>query len=119
MQLCEDLQWRRKVEAFAWARIQPMCNGVQLTLGVARQVCPLGQVLAQQLIRVLIGAALPGTMRVRKEDANRQALCQPCMRGYLCPSIIGQGLAQRSRHMPELLGTPTIRTFGIHSLHFR
>ncbi len=72
-QWCEALPWRRKAEALAWARTQPMRHDVQLRLGVARQVCPLGQVLTQQPTCVLIGAALPGTMRGRKEDANRQA----------------------------------------------
>ena len=59
-QLCEDLQRRGEVEALSRARIQPMCDGVQLVLGVARQIRPLGQVLPQQAIGVLIGAALPG-----------------------------------------------------------
>ncbi len=118
-QWCESLPWRRKGEALAWARIEPMCNGVQSTLGVAGPVCPLGQVLAQQPIRVLIGAALPGTMWGHREDANRQVLRQLFRSGHRCPAIIGQGLAQRSRHMPELLDTPTIRTFGIHPFHVR
>lgn len=53
-----DLQGRGKVQTFAWARIQPMRHGVQLALGVARQIRPFGQVLAQQPSGILVGAAL-------------------------------------------------------------
>jgi hypothetical protein len=40
--LRKDFQWRDKVETFPWARVQPMDDGVQLTLRVARSV-PLGK----------------------------------------------------------------------------
>ena len=49
-----------KVEALSWVRIQPMRNAVELALRVPRQIRPLGQVLAQQPIGVLVRAALPG-----------------------------------------------------------
>ena len=60
--LCEHLQLRGEVEALSRARIQPMGDGVQLTLGVARQNHAFRQVLAQQAIGVLIGPALPGAI---------------------------------------------------------
>ena len=31
-----DLQRRRKDEAFPWARVQPMGDGIQLPLGITR-----------------------------------------------------------------------------------
>ena len=49
-QLRIDFQGRGKVQTFSWVCVQPMGNGIQLTLGIARQVCALGQVLAQQPI---------------------------------------------------------------------
>ena len=55
--LCRDFQGRGNVETFPRARVQPMGDGVQLALRVARQVGALGQVLAQQAIGVLIGPA--------------------------------------------------------------
>ena len=49
-QLRIDFQGRGNVETFSWARVQPMGDGVQLALRVARQVGTLGQVSAQQSI---------------------------------------------------------------------
>ena len=60
--LCEHRQRRGEVEALSRARIQPMGDSVQLTLGVARQNHAFRQVLAQQAIGVLIGPALPGAI---------------------------------------------------------
>ena len=58
-QVRKDFQRRGNVETFSRARIQAMGDGVQLALGIARQVRALGQVLAQQAIGVLVGATLP------------------------------------------------------------
>jgi hypothetical protein len=41
-----------------------MRDGVHLALRVPREVWTLGQVLAQQSIGVLVGAALPGVVRI-------------------------------------------------------
>ena len=56
--------------------VQPMGDGVQLVLGVARQVYALGQVLAQQAIGVLVGTVLPGAVWIGKEDLDREPLGQ-------------------------------------------
>ncbi len=81
-QLGEDLQRRGKVETLAWARIEPMRDGVQLALGVHRQIRALRQVLAQQAVGIFVGPALPGAVRISKEDLDRKAM------GYrLCSAI--------------------------------
>ncbi len=98
-----DFQGRGKVQTFSGARVQPMGDGVQLALGVARQVRALGQVLAQQAIRVFVGAALPRAVRIGKEDLDREPLGQALMLGHLFPPIIGQGFAQQRGHVPEFL----------------
>ena len=113
-QLRIDFQGRRKVETFSRARVQAMRDGVQLVLGVARQVCALGQVLAQQAIGVLIGTALPGAVRIGKDELDRELLGPRLVLGHLVPSIIRQGFAQQRGHVPEFLreaysGTPRIR----------
>ena len=99
-----DFQGRRKVETFSWARIQAMRDGVQLALRIGRQVRTLGQVLTQQPIRVLVGATLPGAVRIGKEDLDREALGQALVLGHLFPAIIGQRFAQQRGHVPEFLG---------------
>ncbi len=116
-QLRIDFQGRGKVETFARARVQPMGNGVQLTLGVARQVRALGQVLAQQPIGVLIGAALPRAVRIGKEDLDREPLGQALVLGHLFAPIIGQRFAQQGGHMPEFLGEALAGTPRIRPLH--
>ena len=100
-QLRIDFQGRGKAQTFSWARVQPMGDGVQLALGVARQVRALGQVLAQQAIRVLVGAALPGAVRIGKEDLDREPLGQFLVFGHLFSSIVRQGFPQQGWHMPE------------------
>ena len=116
-QLREDLQGRGEVEALSRTCIESMCDGVQLTLRVARQVYTLRQVLAQQPSGVLIGPALPGAVRIGKEHLNGEALGQTLMFGHLFASIIGQRFAQWGRHMPEFLREALVGTRGIRSVH--
>ena len=100
----KHLQGRRPVKTFSRSGIQPMSNGIQLTLGVTRQVRSLRQILPQKPIGVFVGATLPGTVRICKEHANGQALRQALVFSHLFPPIIGQGFAQGGRHMLELSG---------------
>ena len=113
-QLRVDFQGRGKVETFPRARVQPIGNGVQLTLDIAPQVGAFGQVLAQQAIRMLVSAALPGTVRITKEDLDREPLGQLLVLSQLFPSIIRQSFTLEGRHMAEFLdealtGTPSVR----------
>ena len=68
-----DFQGRGTVETFPRARVQPVGDGIQLTLRVARQVRALGQVLAQQAMGVLVGAALPGACTERQRRSGSRA----------------------------------------------
>ena len=64
-------------------RAQPIGDGCQLPLGVARQVGASRQVLTEQAIGVFIGASLPGAMGIGKEDADHEMLTQPFVGGHL------------------------------------
>jgi hypothetical protein len=113
-----DFQWRRKVETFSRARVQAMGNGVQLPLCIPRQVRTLRQVLAQQAIGVLVGAALPRAVRIGKEDLDHEPRCQALVLGHLFAPVLRQGLPQQRGHVPEffrtaLTGTPCIRPFHL------
>ena len=112
----KDFQGRLPVQAFSGAGVEFLGNGIQFTLGVARQICSLGEVLAQQAIGILIGSTLPGTMRIGKEHLDRESLSQMFMLGHLLPSIIGQGFPQRSGDVPEFLGEAVTRASSIGSL---
>ena len=116
-QLRIDFQGRGKVETFSRSRVQPMGDGVQLALGVARQVGALGQVLAQQAIRILVGAALPGAVRIGKEHPDCEPLRQALVLGHLFPAIIGQRFAQQRGHVPEFLGEALSGTRRIRPVH--
>jgi hypothetical protein len=69
-------------------------------LGLAQQAGPRGQALAKPSSRVLVSAALPEAIGIRKEHPDRQ----PLVLGQLFPPIIAQGFAQQRGHVPELLG---------------
>ena len=116
-QLRIDFQWRSEVQTFSRARVQAMRDGVQRALRVARQVCALGQVLAQQAIRILVGAALPGAVWIGKEGLDREPLGQLLVLGQLFPSIVRQGFPQQGGHMPEFLNEALAGTRRIRPLH--
>jgi hypothetical protein len=113
-QLRAHLQERREVETFSQARIQPMGDGVQVTLRIARQICSLRQILAQEAIGILVGSTLPRAVRIGKEDLDREPLGQALMLRHLFAPLVGQRLAQRGRYVSEFFretrsGTPRIR----------
>ena len=116
-QVRRDFQGCGTVETFPRARVQPMGDGVQLTLGVARQVRALGPVLAQQPARVFIGAALPGAIRIGKEDLDGEPLGQALMLSHLFAPIIRQGFAQEGGEMPEFFREARSGTRGIGPVH--
>ena len=97
-QMREHLQRRGEVETFARAGIQPMRDGAQLALGVARQIRAIGQVLAQQASGVLMGPALPVAIRIATEELDRELLGQALVFGHLFAPIVSQPFPQRGRY---------------------
>jgi hypothetical protein len=116
-QLRIDFPGRGTGETFPRARVQPMGNGVQVPLGVARQVRALGQVRAQQPVCVFIGAALPGAIRIGKEDLDGEPLGQALVLGHLLAPIIRQGFAQQGGDVPEFFREACSGTRGIGPSH--
>ena len=116
-QLRIDVQGRGTGETFPQARVQPMGDGVELALRIPRQVAAHGQLLTQQPMGVFIGPALPGAVRIGKEDVDREPLGQLRVLGHLFPPIVRQGFAQQGGHMPEFLGEALSGTRRIRSLH--
>ena len=62
----------------------------------AGEVGALGEVLAQQAIGVLVGAALPRAVRVGEEDLDAGIGLQLGVLGHLLAAVPGQCLAQRA-----------------------
>lgn len=53
--LVHNFDWAFEVEALTRSHVQLQRNGVQLLLAMYRQVCALGQVLANQAVDVFVG----------------------------------------------------------------
>src|SRR5919112_3950830 len=79
---------------------------------------PKGQVLAQQAVGVLVGAALPGGMRVGEVNAQARERGQFLVARHLLARVIGQGEAQRCRPRQQAGGEAIARRlgFGVHQL---
>ena len=86
----------------AWPRIEAVSNGIELFLAIDRQVRALGQILTQQAVGVLAGAALPGAMRVAEINAHAGVGRQVGMPCHLLALVVGQALAQRRTDGIEL-----------------
>ncbi|MEP6933191.1 MAG: hypothetical protein ABI988_04510 [Nitrospirota bacterium] len=100
-----DFQGRGNVETLPRARIQAMRDGVQLALCV-RDVRALGHVLAQQAIPILVGAALPGAVRISNEDLDGEPLGPRRVLGPLCPAIVRQSFPPPGGHGRSVLVKP-------------
>lgn len=74
-----DFQRRGKAETFSRARVQLIGNGIQLALGIPRQIRALRQILAQQAIGILVSPALPRAVWIGKEHLDREMARQPLM----------------------------------------
>jgi hypothetical protein len=57
-----------EVERLPWSLVQLSRNGIQLGLRMARQIHPLGEVLPEQAVRVLVASALPRALRIAEID---------------------------------------------------
>ena len=116
-QVRKDFQGCGEVQAFPGARVEAMGDGIQLALGIARQVRALGQVLAQQAVGVLVGPAWPGAVRIGEDELDREPLGQPLVLGPLFSPIIGQGFSQQCGHVPKLVREPVAGTLRVRARH--
>ncbi len=85
-----------------WSAIEAVGNGVQVSLGVHRQVGALGQILAQQSVGVLAGAALPGAVGVTEVHAHAGVGGELGMAGHLSTLVVRHALAQWRSNRPQL-----------------
>ena len=96
--LAHDFDRALEIEAFTGAHIQLQGDGIQLLLTVYRQVSPLGQVLADQAVDVLVAAALPGAVWVAEVDRHTGLLGDFRVPRHLSPLVVGHALAYSQRH---------------------
>src|SRR3954464_13832150 len=75
--LVEDLSGGAPSERLARAAVERVGDGGQVAGAVAREVGALGEVLAQQPVGVLVGAALPGALRIAEVHLQAEVDPQP------------------------------------------
>ena len=62
--LVEGFGWCAPAECLSWSAVERGSDGVEVIGGVSGEVCAFREVLAEQAVGVLIGAALPWALRV-------------------------------------------------------
>ena len=65
-QLSDAFAWLVEPQALARAVVELVSDTIEVRLGKLAQIGALGEVLAQQPVRVLVRPALPGRMRIAK-----------------------------------------------------
>ena len=93
-QLSINRQGRSYSQPLARSIVDLVRNRVQLLLAVARQVCALGQVLANQANHVFIAAPFPQAVRVAKVHRHAGVLCQLLVQRHFSPLAVGERLTQ-------------------------
>ena len=71
-------------------------------MGNRRQIQPLGKILADQAVGILVGRPLPGAVRIGEIDVNLDALGQDLVTRHLPALIVSQRLFHGERDMAEL-----------------
>lgn len=89
-----------------------MGNSVQLVDPVFAEVCPLGEVLAEQTVGVLIAATLPWALRVAEVDLETGIDPQLRMLGHLGALVPGQRATQVDRQAADRLCDGIADRFG-------
>lgn len=89
----KDLQRRLEPQSFSGPGIKLKGDGVQVVLTEHRQVSPLGHVLSQEAIGVLIDSSLPGAMWIGEVNRRPGLLGDLSMTHQLAPLIVGERLA--------------------------
>jgi hypothetical protein len=78
-------------EGFAGPVVEGESNGLDLIGLPSREVGALGEVLTKESVRVLVGAALPGAVRVGEVDLQPVAdngTIAPASAPYVVPSCV-------------------------------
>src|SRR5688572_4856159 len=78
--------------SFPWSGVESSGDGIAATLGEARHVGVLGQVLPDQAVGVLVGAALPGVMRIGEVERHAGGVLDSGIAVELGAVVGGDGL---------------------------
>jgi len=113
----EPLSGTPDVQRLAWSGVQCPGHRVQLLLGEATHVAPLGQVLPQQTVAVFVDAALPGMVRIGEVDRHPGGFSQPLMRRHSPALIVRQRQTCMHIETNEHMAESAQRRFGTGVVH--
>src|SRR5665647_1360583 len=99
----KSLRWGFELQGLAWPFIELTRHFVQIGLRVHRQVSSLRKVLSQQTIGVLVGTALPRTLRIAEVNVDVGRQRKSSMIRKLLAPVPGQRLIQLTRQHFRLL----------------
>src|SRR5664279_5075692 len=115
--LCELLRWCHVAKGLARTSVEASLDVPKVGRADVREVDALGQVLAEEPIGVLVGAALPGRVWVAEVDGDVGGDGEGRVVGHLgalvpgdgAPELFRQGLDGRAhRHVDGLSGTVAV-----------
>src|SRR6266566_3295770 len=102
----EGLCWGSPAEGLAGSAVEGRGDGGEVAGGVLAQVSAFGEVLPQQVVGVLVGAALPGAVWVAEVDRKPGVDPQLRVLGHLGALVPGQGTAQLVGQPGRPVGAP-------------
>src|SRR5258708_20209244 len=82
--------------------VEAVGDGIEFVLTVDREVSALWQVLTQQPVSVLTGAALPGTVRIAEVHAHASGGAELLMAGHFLALVVRKALAHRGSDRIQL-----------------
>lgn len=116
-QLSEYLDRTKPAKSLAWSDVQQIRKLVQLLLGVLGQVSSLGQKLADTAVGVLVGAALPGAVRISKVNSDARLLSEFGVFGHFLTLVIRHAFTSCQRHAIERRAKPFGRRRRVIHFH--
>ena len=107
------LAWFHEPEGFAWPVVEFLGDRVEVVLRVDGWVGAFGEVLAQEPVGVLVGAALPRGVRVAEVDGHVQRGADPFVQGEFRSLVPGQAVAQEFGRVLHLVDDGLLDVFGV------
>ena len=116
------VRWSVKAQSFPRPLIELQSDDVELCLGVLREIRTFGEVLPQQSVGILVGAALPGTLRIAEVHLDVGRHREAFVLRHLKAPIPGEGatqLAGQLLHVPGERARHDVAVFGrqLHQHH--
>src|SRR5664280_836336 len=98
----QPLQWWHPSERLARPAVELTGNLVEIPPGVDREVGALGEVLTQETVGVLVGAALPRAARIAEVDGHAGSHRELVMLRHLGSLVPGDRLSQLGGELDDL-----------------